>query len=487
MFNDLGQLSRGELERLAQTISFLVTPSFGTDFLLPGGAGATVQPILPQPPFWATITGKSGNAYAFHELVEEGGPIAWANAGLRSDGNLLTPAYEVRDNLSVPVDGSAIVRMWLADSADHYLFEYASGGNTNQTVAPNTTITVSPGVPASGSTPAQPPGAIVFAPSLISPGLFVMPVETGPTAVFPASPQAGQTFLFGGSIYIYLQGSWQTWDPLPAPVLQTSVLVTDAHANIGWTPTGIAGEFLLVNAGLLGVWTAMSGDATLAPTGAVTVTKTGGVAFAPSATIDTTNASNISSGTLPTGRFPGGAFNGASELVQLDSGGKLPAVDASALLNVPAPSVSTQTLGAVLTLSGVPQWYRFSIAFGDIAAIGNVASGTITLATLPAGTMVHAVAARHQAVFTGVTNTLTGTVGVTAANYTDYVGSAILLSAPPAVPLCNNGSVSAYPNPLSSQATTLLKARLSSTGTNLSTCSGGGPWIIEALLSGPTF
>jgi hypothetical protein len=49
----------------------------------------------------------------------------------------------------------------------------------------------------------------------------------------------------------------------------------------------------------------LSGDCTTSSTLAITCTKTGGVSFAPSATIDTTTANNIGSGTLASARLPG--------------------------------------------------------------------------------------------------------------------------------------------------------------------------------------
>ena len=66
---------------------------------------------------------------------------------------------------------------------------------------------------------------------------------------------------------------------------------------------GANGQLLLGATGADPAFAAMSQDATITAAGVITVTKTNNVAFAASATTDTTNAANISSGLLPGARL----------------------------------------------------------------------------------------------------------------------------------------------------------------------------------------
>lgn len=72
----------------------------------------------------------------------------------------------------------------------------------------------------------------------------------------------------------------------------------------GGTGAALASTHVFVGNGS-GVATdvALSGDCTMANTGAITCTKTSGSTFATSATTDTTSATNITSGTLPVARL----------------------------------------------------------------------------------------------------------------------------------------------------------------------------------------
>lgn len=291
-------------------------PSFWNLLAQAGATGATG----PTGPTGATgSTGPTGATGSTGAAGANGTSFTWRNAWSNST------AYAVND--AVQYNGSSYVSIQAGtnqqpDTATAYWSLMAQQGATGSAGAAGATGATGPTGP-TGATGSAGPNTVSTSTS---------------TAMSGPLCGNGSTVATCGALATSLGGLNTTTNP-------TSAQIPVAQGTSSYAPETV------------------SGDCTLATTGAITCTKTNGTAFAASATTDTTNAANISSGTLNHARLPsllsGDIPNNAANTS--GSAGSLSA--ASALPN--GTTATTQTAGDSSTKPATTAFVATAIAAGS--------------------------------------------------------------------------------------------------------------------------